>query len=55
MEDCLFCKIIAGDIPSSKVYEDDLCYAFNDIDPQAPTHFLVIPKTHIASVAGIFS
>ena len=35
MEDCLFCKIIAGDIPSSKVYEDDLCYAFNDIDPQA--------------------
>ena len=39
MEDCLFCKIIAGDIPSSKVYEDDLCYAFNDIDPQAPRIF----------------
>ena len=44
MEDCLFCKIAAGEIPSSKVYEDDICYAFNDIDPQAPTHFLVIPK-----------
>ena len=53
MEDCLFCKIIAGDIPSSKVYEDNLCYAFNDIDPQAPTHFLVIPKQHIDSVAAI--
>ncbi len=44
--DCLFCKIIKGDIPSNKVYEDDLCYAFYDIDPQAPTHFLVIPKAH---------
>ena len=53
MEDCLFCKIIAGDIPSSKVYEDDLCYAFNDIDPQAPTHFLVINKQHIQSVAAV--
>lgn len=53
MSDCLFCKIIAGEIPSSKVYEDDVCYAFNDIDPQAPTHFLVIPKTHIGSVAEI--
>ena len=53
MSDCLFCKIIAGDIPSSKVYEDDLCYAFNDIAPQAPVHFLVIPKAHIASVAGV--
>lgn len=48
--DCLFCKIAAGEIPSKKVYEDDLCYAFYDIDPQAPTHFLVIPKAHIASV-----
>ena len=48
MADCLFCKIIAGEIPSKKVYEDDLCYAFYDIDPQAPTHFLVVPKTHIA-------
>ena len=53
MSDCLFCKIIAGEIPSSKVYEDDVCYAFNDIAPQAPTHFLVIPKEHIASVSGI--
>ncbi len=51
--DCLFCAIAAGEIPSSKVYEDELCYAFNDIAPQAPTHFLVIPKTHIASVSGI--
>ena len=53
MEDCLFCKIAAGEIPSSKVYEDDICYAFNDIDPQAPTHFLVIPKQHIKSVAAV--
>lgn len=53
MSDCLFCKIVAGEIPSSKVYEDDVCYAFNDIDPQAPTHFLVIPKTHVGSVAEI--
>ena len=53
MSDCLFCKIIAGDIPSNKVYEDDFCYAFNDIAPQAPVHFLVIPKAHIASVAGV--
>lgn len=53
MSDCLFCKIIAGEIPSSKVYEDDLCYAFNDIAPQAPTHFLVVPKAHITSVSGI--
>ena len=53
MSDCLFCKIVAGEIPSSKVYEDDVCYAFNDIAPQAPSHFLVIPKTHIASVSGI--
>ena len=53
MSDCLFCKIIAGEIPSSKVYEDDTCFAFNDIDPQAPTHFLVIPKEHIQSVSQI--
>lgn len=53
MSDCLFCKIIAGEIPSKKVYEDDLCYAFYDIAPQAPTHFLVIPREHIPSVAGI--
>ncbi len=53
MSECLFCKIIAGEIPSSKVYEDDQCLAFRDIDPQAPTHFLVIPKEHIPSVAGV--
>ena len=51
--DCLFCAIAAGEIPSNKVYEDDLCYAFYDIAPQAPTHFLVIPKDHIGSVAEI--
>lgn len=53
MSDCLFCNIISGDIPSTKVYEDEYCYAFNDIDPQAPTHFLVIPKQHIKSVAAV--
>ena len=53
MSDCLFCKIIAGEIPSSKVYEDELCYAFNDIAPQAPTHFLVVPKAHIQSVSAV--
>ena len=47
--DCIFCKIIAGEIPSSKVYEDESVYAFRDIQPQAPVHVLVIPKTHIAS------
>ena len=51
--DCLFCKIVKGDIPSTKVYEDDLVLAFRDIAPQAPTHILVIPKAHIASVAEI--
>lgn len=51
--DCLFCKIINGEIPSTKVYEDDLCYAFRDIDPQGPTHLLVIPKQHIQSVNQI--
>lgn len=53
MSDCLFCKIVKGDIPSKKVYEDDLCYAFYDIDPQAPVHFLVVPKAHIQSVSDI--
>ena len=53
MSDCLFCKIIAGEIPSSKVYEDDLVLAFRDIAPQAPTHILVIPKAHISSVSAI--
>lgn len=53
MADCLFCKIIAGEIPSKKVYEDESVYVFCDIDPQAPTHLLVIPKEHIASAADI--
>ncbi|MBQ1735326.1 MAG: histidine triad nucleotide-binding protein [Oscillospiraceae bacterium] len=53
MNDCLFCKIIAGEIPSKKVYEDDLCFAFYDISPLAPTHFLVVPKSHIASAAEL--
>ena len=50
MENCLFCKIIAGDIPSAKVYEDENTYAFRDINPQAPVHVLVVPKQHIPSV-----
>lgn len=49
MADCLFCKIIEGEIPSTKVYEDDLCYAFLDVAPQAPVHMLVVPKVHISS------
>ena len=53
MSDCLFCKIVKGDIPSTKVYEDDQVLAFRDIAPQAPTHVLVIPKNHIGSVAEI--
>ena len=53
MSGCLFCKIIGGEIPSNKVYEDELCYAFYDIAPQAPTHFLVVPKAHIQSVTAI--
>lgn len=53
MSDCIFCMIVAGDIPSTKVYEDDTALAFRDINPQAPTHILVIPKTHIPSVDGI--
>ncbi len=53
MDSCLFCKIIAGEIPSAKVYEDDLVLAFRDIAPQAPTHILVIPKVHIPSVDGV--
>ena len=53
MSDCLFCKIAEGQIPSNKVYEDEVCFAFHDIDPQAPTHFLVIPKAHIPSVSGV--
>lgn len=53
MSDCLFCKIIAGEIPSTKVYEDEKVLAFRDINPMAPTHILVIPKTHIPSVDGV--
>ena len=53
MENCLFCKIAAGIIPSTKVNEDDLILAFRDIAPMAPTHVVVIPKTHIPSVDGI--
>ena len=51
--DCLFCKIAAGEIPSTRVYEDETILAFRDIAPQAPTHILVIPKNHIGSVAEI--
>ena len=50
MNDCLFCKIIAGEIPSSKVYEDEKVFAFRDINPQAPVHVLVVPKQHLASL-----
>ena len=53
MSNCLFCKIIAGEIPSTKVYEDETVLAFRDIAPQAPTHILVIPKAHIGSVAEV--
>lgn len=51
--DCLFCKIVNGDIPCSKVYEDEKVLAFRDIEPQAPTHILIIPKEHISSAAEI--
>ena len=50
MSDCIFCKIASGEIPANKVYEDDKILAFNDLDPQAPVHVLVIPKKHIASL-----
>jgi histidine triad (HIT) family protein len=51
--DCLFCGIVSGDVPSKKLYEDDKVLAFYDINPQAPVHFLIIPKEHIASAACI--
>lgn len=51
--DCLFCSIIKGEIPSTKIYEDEVCYAFADINPQAPVHCLVVPKLHIASANEI--
>ncbi len=50
MENCIFCKIVKGEIPSTKVYENDKVYAFRDIDPQAPTHILVVPKEHMANI-----
>lgn len=50
---CIFCKIVGGEIPSNKLYEDDLCLAFYDIAPKAPVHFLVIPKKHITSLDAI--
>ena len=53
MSDCLFCKIAAGQIPSTKVYEDETVYAFRDIAPQAPVHILVIPRAHISGVGEI--
>ena len=53
MSDCLFCKIVEGEIPSTKVYEDDMILAFRDLEPQAPEHVLVIPKKHIASLDDV--
>lgn len=53
MDDCLFCKIVKGEIPSTKVYEDEFVYAFKDINPEAPVHILVIPKKHIDSINKI--
>lgn len=53
MDNCLFCKIIAGEIPSTKVFEDDQILAFRDISPKAPTHILVIPKQHVGGVDEI--
>ena len=53
MEDCLFCKIARGEIPGQKVYEDERVLAFRDISPQAPTHVLIIPKTHISGLDGL--
>ena len=50
MDNCLFCKIIAGEIPGDKVYEDDKVYAFRDINPQAPVHVLIVPKKHMANI-----
>lgn len=53
MNDCLFCKIIAGDIPSQKVYEDDAVFAFRDIQPQAPIHILIVPKEHMPNALSL--
>ncbi len=54
-QDCIFCKINNGDIPSEKIFEDDKCFIIKDINPQAPTHLLVIPKEHIPTVADVTS
>lgn len=48
--DCIFCKIATGEIPSQKVFEDDVCVAFNDLSPQAPTHILIVPREHVDSL-----
>jgi histidine triad (HIT) family protein len=53
MSDCIFCKIVSGDIPSDKVYEDDLVIGFRDLNPQAPHHYLLIPKQHIATINDV--
>lgn len=53
MNDCLFCRIMNGEIPSTKVYEDETVYAFRDIAPMAPVHILIVPKAHVASAADI--
>jgi len=53
VSDCIFCKIIAGEIPSQRVYEDEYVYAFRDITPQAPVHILVVPREHVASVTEL--
>jgi histidine triad (HIT) family protein len=50
LDDCIFCKIAAGEIPSTRVFEDDVCIAFNDLSPQAPTHILIIPRDHVDSL-----
>jgi len=55
MDNCIFCKIVRGEIPSRKVYEDDLVYAFHDIHPVAPVHFMLVPKEHIESMAQLES
>ncbi len=53
MQDCLFCKIIAGELPSTKIYEDDYVYAFEDIDKQAPVHVVVVPKNHYKNITEV--
>ena len=53
MSDCLFCRIVRGEIPSTRVYEDECCYAFRDINPQAPVHVVLVPKTHVHGLDGL--